>query len=179
MARGKNLKLSGHMVLFRAASLEGTGNYSLEEGKNGGADPAAALPYYENHEGGTADCVGVGAWIQGFDRYQPHIKYYGGWVNTNSVFHMPELFRNLGQDFSAVRPGDILVYPSYKPLIGKRKYGHWMTVMSATYKGKQATKLSQVEVIHCSQRGFPATRRTWGFAKGPSKAWAFFRPVWR
>ena len=176
MARGKNLKLSLPEVLARARAVINTGEYTLEQGLNGGSDPDAATPY---SQGLTADCVGVGAWIQGLDRYQPQIAYYGGWLNTNSVFHMPELFENLGQDFSVVQPGDALVYPSYKDLFGKRRYGHWMTVTGVMYKNQRATKLSELTGVHCSQRKAPATRETYLFAKGPSKAWAFFRPVWR
>lgn len=196
--RGKNLRLPVEQVLARARELVGTGSYSLEPGKNGGGDPEAKTPYYGIHE--TADCVGVGMFIQGIDRYQPQIAYYGGWVNTNSVFHMPELFRNLGQDFGEVQEGDILAYPSYKDWLGRKHYGHWMTVSRAhrplSYDEQKkvrecwldgvnllryypARKLSELLVIHCSQKKYPATTETPGFAKGKAKDWAFFRPVWR
>lgn len=191
--RGKNLYLNLPSVLQRASQVENTGAYTLEQGLNGGNDPSAHWPYFDNDTPnktslmGTADCVGVGMWIQGLDRYQPQISYYGGWVNTNSVFGMPELFDNLGQDFNAVKPGDALVYPSYRDLLGRKHYGHWMTVVSNLVPGKggdlltarKATKLSELTVVHCSQRKAPATRKTPGFAKGKSSSWAFFRPVWR
>lgn len=187
--RGKNLKLDVGQVLSRARMVVDTGAYTLEPGLNGGADPEATSPYSPGKWGepGTADCVGVGMWIQGLDRYQPQIAYYGGWVNTNSVFGMPELFDNLGQDFEEVKPGDALVYPSYRGLLGRKHYGHWMTVVSNLVPGKggdlltarKATKLSELTVVHCSQRKAPATRKTPGFAKGKPASWAFFRPVWR
>lgn len=179
--RGKNLKLPVEEVLARARRLVDTGSYSLEQGLNGGNDPTATGPYSHGSVG-TADCVGVGMYIQGIDRYQPQIPYYGGWVNTNSVFAMPELFVNLGQDFSKVQPGDVLVYPSYKDILGRKHYGHWMTVEETVLRGYnklRATKLSELMVIHCSQRKAPATKRTPGFAKGKASSWAFFRPVWR
>lgn len=188
--RGKNLKLPIEEVLARARRLVDTGSYSLEQGLNGGNDPTATGPYSHGTVG-TADCVGVGMYVQGVDRYQPQIPYYGGWVNTNSVFAMPELFTNLGQDFSKVQPGDVLAYPSYKDILGRKHYGHWMTVEDvmdpkATVetplgprKLKRATQLSELMVIHCSQRKAPATKRTPGFAKGKASSWAFFRPTWR
>lgn len=187
--RGKNLKLPIEEVLARARRLVDTGSYSLEQGLNGGNDPTATGPYSHGTVG-TADCVGVGMYIQGVDRYQPQIPYYGGWVNTNSVFAMPELFVNLGQDFSKVQPGDVLAYPSYKDILGRKHYGHWMTVEktmtdrverlpSGFQRMAYATKLSELTVIHCSQRKAPATKRTPGFAKGKATSWAFFRPVWR
>jgi hypothetical protein len=175
--RGKNLRLPVEKVLARARELVGTGKYSLVPGKNGGSDPEAKSPY--DMEDGTADCVGVGMFIQGADRYQPQIMHWGGWVNTNSVFGMPELFRNMGQDFNVVREGDILAYPSYKDWLGRIRYGHWMTVTGLPGGLVRATKLSDILVTHCSQKRYPATTETPGFAKGRAKDWAFFRPVWR
>jgi hypothetical protein len=172
--RGKNLKLDTAAVLRRAGSVIGTGIYSLEPGFNGGSNPEAPSPYSVLE--GTADCVGVGLWIQGIDRFQPGILEYGGWVNTNSVWLMPALFVNLGQDFSKLRAGDALVYRSYKGLLGKRRYGHWMTVLKIPNGAKQ---LSDLTVVHCAQRREPATRATPGFAKGLPQHWAFFRPTHR
>ena len=174
--RGKNLRLSTTEVLERAERLIGTGDYSLEEGHNGGADPEADWPYFGNEEDGTADCVGVGMYIQGFDRYQPQIEVYGGWVNTNSVWLMPTLFTNLGQDFGSVQPGVALVYKSYRDALGRRRYGHWMTVYDVP---RGAKRLRDLTVIHCAQKPAPATRVTWAFAKGNPKDWAFFRPLHR
>jgi hypothetical protein len=173
MSRGKIITLTYQQIRERMDRLEGTGTYTLEQGLNGGADPEAEWPYYRNQRHGSADCVGVGMWLQGMDRYQPLEDYYGGWVNTNSVFNMPELFVRLGQDFSKVRDTDILVYPSYKDVLGRKRYGHWMTVSHAP---RGAKKLSDLLVLHCSSRKAPATLTTPGFAKGKSTAWSFFRP---
>lgn len=174
--RGKNLMLDVETVLDRAERLIDTGRYSLTPGENGGADPEADWPYYLGRPNGTADCVGAGMWIQGMDRYQPQVEAYGGWVNTNSIFLMPGLFVSLGQDFDLVQPGDILAYPSYRDLLGRRRYGHWMTLYEVP---RAARRLKDLTVIHCAQKAPPATRATWGFAKGKPKDWAFFRPLHR
>lgn len=63
--------------------------YLLKE-HNGGKDPTAIDPFDRWRKpdslqvNRTADCAAI-QWTQGNDRYQPDVRVYGGWLNTDSI----------------------------------------------------------------------------------------------
>ncbi len=158
--RGQRLELGTFDPVARARSQVGLGiHYSLRPGENGGSNPheyscaagsAAIGPR-------TADCVGLMAWSEGIDRWQPEVPQlsnYGGWLNSNSIMN----FRKRSGLFSFVvsvdtpfklgecgdvRLGDVLVVPG-KP----GKYGHVAVITAVGYT------YSSVSCVHCSPSNY-------------------------
>jgi cell wall-associated NlpC family hydrolase len=142
--------LTPEQILRRAlqaakASIIAAGRYKLGKG---GRKPSALHPF----DSSLCDCSGFVAWALGFDRYQPHMRYYGtagGWISTRSMeadarAGGPGLLTMVPE--ADALPGDVIVFGTKTVLVGKRRkkrIGHCGIVSRVA--GGRVT-----HVIHCS-----------------------------
>jgi hypothetical protein len=131
VSRGAILKLTPTDVVARALSLclvpedrQARIWYSAERGRNGGSDPTAntcASIWRDPADGRiwcTSDCVGLGLWAYGMDRYQPPL-----WLNQNSLYAEAKAGRG-GWRFCNPYPGCLALILDDKRLDGSRRPGH-------------------------------------------------------
>ena len=117
----------------------------------GNLDPSALTVQDELR---SSDCSAFACWVFGVRKYQPRfawlVKFNGGWLNTDGMYHDAALPVGFFERAPVAAPGMALVYPSARS-VGKSngpKIGHVAIVGSVSKSGRT------LSVIHCSSGNY-------------------------